>query len=827
MGVCVNREGCEMSHKIFKRILAISLSTALLAGAAGCKKKENAPSGVQNSAGSQPVGPSTPDGSPHGNYVLETDPYFTDTSLKLVLPKKPGMDEDNEAGSYIGLITDQLVVEPYYFGTPLTEEEKKEQDGLDVFSQSDLRRYYELLYKPSRCGIAVYSPSGEMKADLEFDMYYTEVRRIFPLYSGGFGVITTFEDIEEAVSGGKGHTQRIRLYNEEAEFTGEYILPMEVEGNILNYSILSLEDGSFLAYGEGMVIHLDQNWKFLKAAELHSQGESMIYFQGGKYYEVIFTAIWNEDGYTKDFKYMEMNLSDLSFSEEKPLSPSFPFGYSIFPNNGELYAYDEYGICKLDIPSGSLEYLLYWFDVDVNSSEIQNIKVMPSGDIYFSYGSSLVTLHKEAVNPFAGRRLIYVAVKDLDPSYMTLINEYNKRSDSKGRIVLYTPSSGVDDSVYSRAAEADSADRLLLDMKSGTGPDILINYSEFSQFDKDDILVDLNTYLDGDTGIDRSLYFDNIFRAFEVDGKLYQLPLTVFIDMLSGNPDYVSGISDWTLDDFEKKMQSLPQEVKPILYTSPNQEDGLEPIGILLNLLYRDMTHYVDYSRGEVRFDSDDFRKLMKIAKEIAPGISQETIYEMFEELGEDDYHEPKYIVMQGGLCALTTSNCRHLHDFASVADTCHSQVEFIGWPTTSGKGVAGRAVMSVGISAFSDEEARAVSWDFIRFLLSDNAQDTLAESTEIGFSVCRKSLNLSLQHQIDKNANRNPDAGASPKTDQETADKLIAIMERISTRVIENPTIITIIREEAPAYFDGSKSAEEVSRIIQDRATTLMAETA
>ncbi|MBR5975937.1 MAG: extracellular solute-binding protein [Clostridiales bacterium] len=510
----------------------------------------------------------------------------------------------------------------------------------------------------------------------------------------------------------------------------------------------------------------------------------------------------------------------------------FPFEYNVFPDGGEIYGIDDYGICKLSIPTGSVEYLLYWFDVDISSSEIECLKVSSNGDIYYNSGHSLVKLHKEATNPYAGRRLIYVAVQSMDSRYMKLINEYNKSPDSKGRIVLYTPSTSTDETVYSRSGEADAADRLLLDMKSGTGPDVLINYSEFSQFDTGSILVDLNPYLDGADGIDRRMYFDNVFRAFEVDGQLFQMPLSIYLDTLLGNPDYISGVSDWTLDEFSDKMRSLPEDVKPILYTDASVQGALEPIGILLNLLYRDMPHYVDYSKGEVRFDSDDFRKLMQIAKEIAPGISQDTIYEMFEEIGEDAYHEPKYIVMQSGLCALTTVGCRHLYDFASAADLCHSEVSFIGWPTSSGKGVSAEATMTVGISAFTDEEGRAVSWDFIRFLLSSESQDKMAESGQsLGFSVCRKSLNISLQNAIDennKNINeRDPEPGMSPKMDQGTSDQLIALMERVSTRYIVNPTIVNIIREEAPAYFDGSKSAEDVSRTIQNRAATLMAETA
>ena len=75
-------------------------------------------------------------------------------------------------------------------------------------------------------------------------------------------------------------------------------------------------------------------------------------------------------------------------------------------------------------------------------------------------------------------------------------------------------------------------------MVSGTGPDILVNFGYFSQFNTDDVLVDLNTLIDDkDSNIKREDYYDNILRAAETNGKLYQIPLTYRISGLLGNAD--------------------------------------------------------------------------------------------------------------------------------------------------------------------------------------------------------------------------------------------------------------------------------------------------
>ena len=60
---------------------------------------------------------------------------------------------------------------------------------------------------------------------------------------------------------------------------------------------------------------------------------------------------------------------------------------------------------------------------------------------------------------------------------------------------------------------------------------------------------------------------------------------------------------------------------------------------------------------------------------------------------------------------------------------------------------------------------------------------------------------------------------------DQNVIDSYLRVIENISHRIVKNPTIAEIIKEEAPAYFDGYKSSEEVSKTIQDRVSTLLSE--
>ena len=59
----------------------------------------------------------------------------------------------------------------------------------------------------------------------------------------------------------------------------------------------------------------------------------------------------------------------------------------------------------------------------------------------------------------------------------------------------------------------------------------------------------------------------------------------------------------------------------------------------------------------------------------------------------------------------------------------------------------------------------------------------------------------------------------------QEEYDALMALYERCSSVYSSDQEIMDIIMEEAAAFFDGQKTAEETANLIQNRLSLYMAE--
>ena len=61
---------------------------------------------------------------------------------------------------------------------------------------------------------------------------------------------------------------------------------------------------------------------------------------------------------------------------------------------------------------------------------------------------------------------------------------------------------------------------------------------------------------------------------------------------------------------------------------------------------------------------------------------------------------------------------------------------------------------------------------------------------------------------------------------DDAAAKRFDAVIGKIHSSVNTNPKIMEIVLEEAEGFFKGQKSADEVSKTLQNRITTYLAET-
>ena len=114
---------------------------------------------------------------------------------------------------------------------------------------------------------------------------------------------------------------------------------------------------------------------------------------------------------------------------------------------------------------------------------------------------------------------------------------------------------------------------------------------------------DLNQYIDADPNFNRDDYYDNILRAAEVDGKLYQIPEGFYYVMLRLNRNITDELNYEVPDEMDiNDLYELYQQAKPIA-------DDDFTIDVQNNIyVFLPMTEDRAYlKKEEVNFDSENY----------------------------------------------------------------------------------------------------------------------------------------------------------------------------------------------------------------------------
>ena len=802
--------------------LAVSV---LLSSACGKKNKEGEKSGTDPSSSSDLATRVTMDAdNPNNNVdfsadvVKADDPFYEVERNELIAPEDPSKKIDRVfGGGELSFVGDYIAME-YYRQYEFPPDVQAKVSGLKF--PDDYDAYVELASDYYENGLAIYNASGEYQFSLLVDSLDSNPGMAFETKDGKFGLV-------EHTMKNDGFYTDILMFNEKGEMISKEPLSFSEQAmSSWNGKSTILPSGNILLTNLGVVVLVDGNGKELWCLAPDDRST----MQNGSIHDAFVI-----DGkiyflYVNDWDYpVKRYIRQIDEATGDPvgdmidISPNVP--EKIFQGNDAVFAVGANGIVKVDLRSGDMEAVINWNETDINwfNLKTDSCHMVSEGEICFlesSYDAdkdetkTFVTHFKRAAsNPHAGKTLLHLSAYGLyDSSLIDLLIDYNIRPDGKARVMTYDMSDDVDASIPGNAANADMAYKVFLEMRSGTGPDLLMNFTDFGEFENEEVLCDLNPYIDGSSGIQRSEYYDNIFRAFETDGKLFQMPLVVQGWGIMGNSDICGQRYGWTYADFLSMCGDLPDG--STAFFDITAED------LMVDILSSDISYYVDYSSGEAKFDSQEFKDLLQIAKQCEVSRSRQSF--------GDDYETDPAL---DGLSAKSWVMLPYLLDgadnVARYKRVNYGRLSFMGFPSVSGSGFGAMANMSVGISSFSEHKEEA--WDFVMYLLEKDSLVDLGGS--YGIPVKKDALDEKTQKQvemIDKKNQETPDDPAlGPKDSIEDSDinTYIALVEHIDRKIANYPAIMNVVKEEAAAYFADQRSVDDVCAIIQNRVKLILQE--
>jgi len=804
-----------------KRIIAWGLCLVMVFGLCGCKKsKQTDGSGSSSEQGQiqgQTQGP-PPVWTEEGRTVQETDPFFEVSEVELKIPLDPdkelkNVDIERDNLSFMG---NTIVVSwchinyeiPDSVMSKLNEYEKK----------GDWDSFWAIKGEYEKTLSLVFDLNGNLLRSSDIEASYDEIKSdelVMCVFDNGNGETYAIVQRSEGQFLEKvlddGSLERIKSIDDVHSLVSAFMLP----------------DGRLLCAGWDMITLLDANGKKQKSTSSNGSNGNVI-LQDGKYYGVFHE--YDADISDSISYFRELDVDTMSFSTEKIANPRT---YPLINANGGVYYATSNGIVKVDFqdPKNDRE-IFSWNNTDFDPSHVlhQFLKVVSDNEYYFleinqniendlgsSYTIQVGVVHAVRMdkNPYAGKTLLLIGSNMYSSLDVNDLIRYNTSPDAKCRVIQHNYSEDVVMDGDYMNKNAAMSDKVYLDIVSGTGPDILVGFSQFAQFDTDKVMLDLNPLIDrtDGTGLDRQLLFDNVLRAQEIDGKLYHMPFVFRVDAILGNADLVGQKTNWTYDEFFQAMDALPEGVDPLF----EWEYG----DLLSFMIERTGELYVDYTSQEVHFDTESFQKLLTFVKKY--GSSRN-----YHERSSDENYITEEDKFSNGMTAwYPIVNLYNVEEYSRYLKLSDSPTVFCGVPNTTGGSISANMDMTIGISAYTPYQEE--TWDFLCYLLETQEESENLWSTPISRSALDKQ-NERLMKKYEEQMNiwkpdpNNPNWVPDEVTAQ-LIDDYVKLVESIHVVERKDPTVMLIILEEAPAYFTGQRSVDEVCKNIQKRAKTVVQE--
>ena len=535
-------------------------------------------------------------------------------------------------------------------------------------------------------------------------------------------------------------------------------------------------------------------------------------------------------------------LSDKRYTISAGLYDAIPGsnGYDLYYTGGSNF----YG---LKLEEGTTEKLFNWINCDVNSNNLSRVSVLSDGSIVgvinewdrktYKTSMDLVTVKQVPYESVPHKETITLGCLYLDYNVQDQLVKFNRAND-KYRIEV------KDYSEYNMVAAASTEGKTVdtnpgltkfnTEIMAGNVPDIIdINSLNYVQLASKGIIEDLYPYIDADPELNREDFFANVLGAMEVDGKLCTTVPGFYINAVMGASSVVGDTPGWTYEEFDAALASMPEGCQPF-------DQYVTRDAILQSCLALDMDEFVNWGTGECRFDSQQFIDLLNFAARFPETFDWENYDYSTEESTTSRIAQGKQMLVQ--------TSVYQIEDlfYNQYIESFGGNVTFIGYPTASGTGNM-LGIEGNGFAMSSKGQYKDVVWDFLRTFMTKDYQEqsvwSLASRKDIFDEKAQEAMTVQYQKDedgneiLDEEGNKIPIArygrwneatGESEEVyaiEPEQIDQLRELIASTDKKANYDSSIFDIVNEQAAAFFQGQKSAEEVAKLIQSKANIFVNE--
>ncbi len=346
-------------------------------------------------------------------------------------------------------------------------------------------------------------------------------------------------------------------------------------------------------------------------------------------------------------------------------------------------------------------------------------------------------------------------------------------------------------------------DRILAEMTIGKGPELLwVSREDMHLLAEKGLLMDLSTMLP--TEIKEQL-LPGVLQIGTIDDKLVGItPQVSFHTMMAS--DAVWKEDSWTLNDVLELLENGETYHWPFLYFT----NKLNYYSLFYMIFANDWTHspFVDLEQGISYFNGPDFIRMLELCKKYGAedGVTIEP--EERTQMMADGESIGRVHYFYDGFQNFSTT-------MAVSGDVAH----IVGYPVSEGSGnyLYAEGYLVVSANAVHTEEIQ----EFLTYLLDYEKQYTV-EFSPVRRDVLRDRVikrpysddyfvAKDSAHSIVSVLDNKPEGGTY-------LEEFMTFAESAVPEPLRPTDITSILGEELPTYFTGSKSAEKTAAIIHNR---------
>ncbi len=561
----------------------------------------------------------------------------------------------------------------------------------------------------------------------------------------------------------------------------------------------------------------------------------------GRIFTVVTTSKMEGEIYTSESKLVEIDVAG------RKLGTEYPYTANGSLMNGtdkyDLLLTRDSGLAAYDIETDTTETIVDWLKSGIDTTAMDTstgISVLPDGRIFlitydydwnggggYSWSSDdqVVNILTE-VDPadIPDKKLIKMYAIYLDTAIKRQILEYNKNS-TEYEIELTSYQDYVVNSYD------DAVTKLNNDMIAGNLPDILVIDSQLpvDSYISKGLLANLYDFMDKDETFNREDYLQNVFEAYETDGKLYEVVPNFTINTLVGKTSKVGTESGWTMEEFIKFCEENTESVDQVFGDRWGTKASM-----LQNMIYYNGSNFINKETGECKFNTDEFINLLEFCNKFPKEYEDDSAMDMdpnYWNEYESRFREDRALLSQAYVSSF---------DFfvQQETGTFGEPITVKGYPTSEGNGSVINADTSMAITSKAKNADGA--WDFVKYFYSDDFQDLLSTRNSYTFPVKISSLEKQAESYKEKPYWLNDDGTKEeydnyywlgeeripiPVNTDADNQRMMDFIKSVNNSGRYDQQALTIINEEAGAFFEGQKSAKDVAEIIQNRVSNYIAE--